>query len=62
MERLKEKLKQIRKQDALLWIIIAVVLFLTLHGTAPHERWESGRRILLLTVLLYYTNRNRKNI
>ena len=62
METLKEKLKQIRKQDVLLWIIIAVVLFLTLHGIPPHERWESGRRILLLTVLLYYTNRNRKKI
>ena len=60
MEKLKEKVKGIRKQDALLWLVIAVVLFLTLQASPPHERWERGRRILLLSLLICYFNRSRK--
>ena len=58
MEKLKKRVKRIRKQDVLLWIGIAIMLLLTLHGTSPQERWERARHILLLTVLLYYCNRN----
>ena len=60
MEKLKEKVKGIRKQDVLLWIVIAALLFLTLHASPPHERWERGRRILLLSLLICYFNRSRK--
>ena len=60
MEKLKERLKRVRKQDILLWLVIAVLLFLTLQASPPHERWERGRRILLLTVLICWFNRSRK--
>lgn len=60
MEKLKEKLKGIRKQDALLWLVVVVALFLTLQASSPHERWERGRRILLLSLLICFFNRGRK--
>jgi len=60
MEKLKEKVKGIRKQDVLLWTIVVAALFLTLHWAPPGERWERGRRILLLTVLICWFNRSRK--
>ena len=60
MEKLKEKVKGIRKQDVLLWTIVVAALFLTLHWAPPGERWERAGRILLLTVLIYWFNRSRK--
>jgi len=60
VEKLKERLKRVRKQDVLLWLMIAALLFLTLQASPPHERWGRGRRILLLTVLICWFNRSRK--
>lgn len=60
MEKLKERLKRVRKQDVLLWLMIAALLFLTLQASPPQERWERAGRILLLTVLICWFNRSRK--
>ena len=60
MEKLKAKLKQIRKQDILLWGLIVICLLWMLSSTPPDERWERGQRILLLSLLICYFNRSRK--
>ena len=60
MEKLKERLKRIRKQDVLLWLVIAAALFLTFQGAPSHERWERGRRILFLTLLIFCIRKNRE--
>ena len=60
MEKLKERLRRIRKQDVLLWMIVAAALFLTLHWASPGERWERGRRILFLTLLIFCIRKNRE--
>ena len=60
MEKLRERLRGIRKQDVLLWTIVVAALFLTLHWAPPGERWERARRILLLSVLTCWFSRSRK--
>ena len=62
MEKLKESLRGIRKQDVLLWMIVAAALFLTLHWASPGERCERARRILLLSVLICWFSRSRKKL
>ena len=62
MKKLKENAKRIGKQDVLLWLVIAAALVLTLRWMPPHERWERGQRILLLTILICCFSRNRKKL
>ena len=62
MEKLKERLGRIRKQDVLLWLVVVAVLFLTIQVAPPHERWKRGQRILLLATLIYCSNRTRKKL
>ena len=60
MEKLKERLKRVRKQDILLWVLIVICLLWMLLSGPPDERRERGRLFLFLLLFNYCIRKNRE--